>query len=412
VRTLLLDIRPLRTSPAFRRLWAGSLLSGFGSQVASFALLYYIWTTSHNASLLALVGLSQLVPLIVFSLVGGHLADRLDRRRLVLLTRGGQVLAAVAMAIVVISGTHRLGLLFSLIAVQNALVSLGAPAARAFIPRILRPDLIAAGNALNSVGMQAILIGSPVIAGFAIAAWGVDGCFVLDAATFLAAIYGALGLPAMPPGITDESQDHSVVGGLRLVLRSPLLIGTFLLDLNATVLSMPVALFPIINSERFGGSPATLGLLMPSVAVGGVIIGTLSGRVTESSRPGALMLIGGAAWAGGLAAFAVSGSLWLSLPLLMIAGAGDAMSVISRGTIVQRVTPDGYRGRVNALDFVVGAGGPQLGNIRATLVASVTSGGESMFLGGIAALAGAAVFAFAAPSLRRYRTDTAQHPEP
>jgi MFS family permease len=412
VRRLLLDIRPLRTSPAFRRLWAGSLLSGFGSQVASFALLYYVWTTNHNASLLALVGLSQLVPLIVFSLVGGHLADRVDRRKLVLLTRGGQVVAAAAMALVVISGTHQLLLLFSLIAVQNGLVSLGAPAARAFIPRILGPDSIAAGNALNSVGMQVVLIGSPVIAGFAIAAWGVDGCFVLDAATFFAAIYGALGLPPMPPGTTDESQDHSVVGGLRLVLRSPLLIGTFLLDLNATVLSMPVALFPIINSERFGGSPATLGLLLPSVAVGGVIIGAFSGRVTGSSRPGALMLIGGVAWAGGLAAFAASGSLWLSLPLLMIAGAGDAMSVISRGTIVQRGTPDGYRGRVNALDFVVGAGGPQLGNIRATLVASVTSGAESMFLGGIAALVGTAIFAAAAPSLRRYRTDAAPQPEP
>jgi MFS family permease len=405
VRGLLLDVRPLRTSIPFRRLWAGGLLSGFGSQVASFALLYYVWTTSHNAALLGLVGLSQLVPLIVFSLVGGHLADRVDRRTLVLLTRCGQVVAAAGMATVVISGTHQLALLFTLIAVQNALNSLGAPAARAFIPRVLRPDLIAAGYALNNVGMQVILIGSPVVAGLAIAAWGVDGCFVLDAATFFAAIYGVLGLPKMPPETTSEEADRSVAGGFRLVVRTPILIGAFLADLNATVLSMPVAMFPVINSEKFGGSPATLGLFLPALAIGGVIVGALSGRITRSHRPGVLMLVGGLAWAAALATFAAINLLWLAIPFLAIAGAGDAMSVIARGAIVQRVTPDAYRGRVNALDFVVGAGGPQLGNIRAGLVASATSGSESMIIGGVAATLGTLLIAVFTPSLRRYRMD-------
>jgi MFS family permease len=401
---LLLDVRPLRTSPAFRRLWIGTLLSGLGSQVSSFALLYYVWTISHNAALLGLIGLAQLVPLIVFSLIGGHLADRVDRRKLVLLTRCGQVLAAAAMAAVVISGTRQLVILFALIVVQSGLNSLGAPAARAFIPRLL--ELVAAGYALNNIGMQVLLLGSPVIAGLAIAAWGVDGCFLLDTATFFAAIYGVFGLPSMSPEPNpDGNHDRSVVGGFRLVLRTPILIGAFLADLNATVLAMPVAMFPVINSEKFGGSPVTLGLFLPALALGGVLVGALSGRITRSARPGMLMLVGGFIWAAALASFAAINIFWIAIPFLALAGAADSVSVIARGTIVQRVTPDAYRGRVNAVDFVVGGGGPQLGNVRAGLVAAITSGSESMILGGIAAAIGTVVLTLATPSIRRFRLD-------
>jgi MFS family permease len=385
------------------------MLSGLGSQVSSFALLYYVWAISHNAALLALVGVAQLVPLVIFSLVGGHLADRVDRRMLVLLTRCAQVIAAAGMAVIVISGTRNLVLLFAIIVIQNALSSLGFPASRAFIPRLLGNDLVAAGYALNSVGMQTLLIGSPLLAGLAISAWGVDGCFVLDAATFLAAIYGVFGLPPMPPERASDATERSVVGGLSLVTRTPILIGAFLADVNATVLAMPVAMFPVINSERFGGSPATLGLFLPAIAVGGVVIGTLSGRITRSHRPGVLMIIGGLAWALALAGFGFAGSLWIAIPCLAIAGAGDTVSVIARGTIVQRVTPDAYRGRVNALDFVVGGGGPQLGNIRAGLVASVSSGAESVVIGGISAAIGTVLIAALTPQLRRYRLEPAAH---
>jgi MFS family permease len=384
----------------------GTTLSGLGSQVASFALLYYVWTISHNAALLSLVGLVQLVPLIVFSLIGGHLADRFDRRRLVLLTRVGQVLAATAMAAVVISGTHQLVWLFGLIIVQSGLNSLSAPAARAFIPRLLSKKLIPAGYALNNIAGQMLLLGSPVIAGFAIAAWGVDGCFLFDTVTFFAAIYGVFGLPTMPPDRNaDGTHDRSVVGGFRQVVRTPILIGAFLADLNATVLSMPVAMFPVINSEKFGGSPVTLGLFLPSLAVGGLLVGLVSGRITRSKHPGILMLVGGLLWAGSLAAFGAIPLLWGAIPFLAVAGAGDAISVIARGTIVQLATPDAYRGRVNALDFVVGAGGPQLGNIRAGLVAAASSGSESLILGGLAASLGTILIAIFTPTLRRYRLD-------
>lgn len=383
------------------------MLSGLGGQVASFALLYYVWELAHNAALLALIGVAQLVPLVVFSLVGGHLADRVDRRRLVLVTRCLQVVAAAAMAAVVISNVGNIPLLFSLIVVQSGLNSLGFPATRAFLPGLLGKELVAAGNAINSVGNQTLMIGSPLLAGVAIAAWGVDGCFVLDAVTFFAAIYGTFGLPAMPPESNPDAAaaERSVLGGLRFVAGTPILLAAFLADLNATVLSMPVAMFPVINSEKYGGSPATLGLFLPAIAIGGVIIGALSGRITSSHRPGILMLIGAGAWAASLAGFGWTNSLWVALPCLAIAGAGDTVSVIARGTIVQHVTPNAFRGRVNGLDFVVGAGGPQLGNVRAGLVASATSGGESLLLGGLAATLGTLLIAAFTPQLRRYRLE-------
>jgi MFS family permease len=380
------------------------VLSGLGSQVASFALLYYVWTITHNAALLGVVGVSQLVPLIVFSLVGGHLADHVDRRKLVLFTRLGQVLAAAGMAVVVISGTRQLAFLFAIIVIQSGLTSLSAPASRAFIPRLLGAELVSAGYALQNIGGQLLLLSSPVLAGFAIAAWGVNVCFLLDAVTFFAAIYGVFGLPAMPPAPNpDGSNDRSVIGGLRVVLRTPVLVGAFLADLNATVLSMPVALFPVINSEKFGGSPVTLGFFLPALALGGLVVGLVSGRITSSRHPGLFMLVGGLAWAASLAAFASINVLWGAIPFIAIAGAGDAMSVIARGTIVQLATQDAYRGRVNALDFVVGAGGPQLGNIRASLVAAASSGAESMVLGGVTASIGTILIAIFTPSLRRYR---------
>lgn len=403
---LLLDIRPLRENPAFRRLWVGSAFSAFGTGIAGFAVVFYIWQQTNDAALVGLTGLAQFIPLLVFALVGGHLADRIDRRRLVLITRCGQLLASAGMAAIVIFGTHPLVAVYLLIAAQSGLSALAAPASKAFIPRIVAKDQLGAGLALNNLVGQTALLASPLIAGVTIAAWGVNGCLIFDAITYLAAIYGVFGLPKMPPDGTAAGRDlASIVGGVRLVARRPILAAAFLADLSATVLAMPVAMFPVINSEKFGGSPMTLGLFLPALAVGGVIAGALSGRVSSARRPGLVMLVAGLGWAVGLASFAAINVIWIAIPFLAVAGAADAISVIARGTIVQHVTPDAYRGRVNALDFVVGAGGPQVGNIRAGLVAAVTSGSESMIIGGIAAGVGTLLIAVFTPSLRRYRFD-------
>ncbi|MCU1526528.1 MAG: transporter [Frondihabitans sp.] len=407
-RGVFLDLRPLRANPVFRRFWIGALFSAFGSQIASFALLYYVWSRTHDSALVGLIGLAQFVPLLVFALVGGHLADGMDRRRLVLVARVGQLVVSAGLAVAVIHGTHTLVPVYLLIALQSALSSVAAPASKAFLPRILAPDQLGPGLALTNLEAQAALLASPLVAGLAIAAWGVDGCFLFDTLTFVAAIYGVFGLPSMPAPAAAAAATrgaHSLLAGVRLVIERPVLAAAFLADLSATVLAMPVALFPVINSEKFGGSPVTLGLFLPALAVGGVVAGALSGRVSHARKPGWVMLVAGLGWALGLAAFGAINVLWIAIPCLAIAGASDAVSVIARGTIVQRGTPDEFRGRVNALDYVVGAGGPQIGNIRAGLVAAATSGSTSMVVGGLAAGVGTVLIGILTPSLRRFRQE-------
>ena len=405
------DIRPLRASPGFRSWWAGSALSVFGGQFTTFALLYFVWTTTHEPALVGGVAVAEIAPTITGALVGGVLADRHDRRRLVLLTRSGQTVMAAALAVFVVAGATSIPLLFVLVALESFLQSLGAPANASFTARLLPADLLGAGLALTRLANQVSLLTGPMVAGLVTAAWGVQVCFVVDAITFLAAMYGVWRLPGMRPENAVASPDlHGLRGAVRLVATNPVLLGAFATDLAATVLAMPLALFPVINDEVYGGSAVTLGLFAPAIGLGGIVAGSLSGRVTATSRPGRLMLGGAAVWALALAGFGMSRTLWVALAALAVAGAADTVTVVSRGTIVQHVTPDSLRGRVNALDYVVGVSGPQLGNLRAGLVASATSGAASAVIGALASLLAVGVTCAATPALRRYDPDARTDP--
>jgi len=180
------------------------------------------------------------------------------------------------------------------------------------------------------------------------------------------------------------------------------LYGALLADVNATLLAMPFALFPAINAERFGGSPRTLGLFTASVAVGGILGSGLSGPVGRVTRQGRAMLIAGAIWGLSLAGFGMAHALVPTLVFLLVAGVADVSSVVLRSTIIQVGTPDAYRGRISAAEFVVGASVPELGNFRAGAIGSLTSPGFSAVAGGLAAAAGTAVLALALPALVRY----------
>jgi hypothetical protein len=206
-----------------------------------------------------------------------------------------------------------------------------------------------------------------------------------------------------PDGGTTRAGLRSVADGLRFIGRSRVLTGALLTDLNATVLAMPIALFPAINAERFGGSPRTLGLLTTAVAVGGIAGSTLSGPVGRLRRQGLGMLLASSIWGAALAGFGLVDGLAATLILLAVAGAADVSSVVLRTTIIQVATPDTYRGRVNATEFVVGASCPQLGNFRAGAVASLTSPAVSAVSGGLSCVAGAGVIALLIPALRNYR---------
>jgi MFS family permease len=409
--TVLVDVRPLRESAPFRRLWAGNLVSGLGTAMAAFTVAWVVWDRSHSAAAVGLIGLAQLVPMIVFTMLGGHWADRYDRRLLVITVRWAQLATAVALAAAVIMTTDAVAPLYLLIAIESALNSIGQPVTQTFVAALLTGERRAAGFALNHTAGQITVLLGPLAAGLLLAAWGPGWALAWNAVSFLAAIYGVFGLPRLGRAGSGELGEADaapralaqIAAGIRFVTRTPIVAALLLADLNATVLAMPVALFPVLNSERFGGSPATLGLLAPALGLGGVLAGFFSGRITRAKRQGLVMVVASAVWGAAIAGAGLAPSLVGVLVLLAMTGAADVASVVSRATIIQSVTPDEFRGRVNSLDFLVGAGGPKLGDLRGGVVAQYTRGWFSMAIGGLASAALALLIAASVPSLRRYR---------
>ena len=401
---LLADVRPLRESRDFRRLWVGTSLSAIGGQMTTFAVALQVFTISRSSAAVGAVGLSFAVPAIAVGLVGGVLIDSVDRRRLVLVTSALQAAVSVCFAIQAFAGSDALWLLYALTALQGGVGAVNAPARRTFMPRLLRRELVPAGAALNMISMYVAMISGPALAGLIAAGGGLKLCYAIDAASFAVAMYGVFRLPVMrPEGTGAERNVGAVVDGLRFIVRHPALRGALLVDLSATVLAMPVALFPAINADRFGGSPRTLGLLSTALAVGGLLGSVLSGPVARVVHPGRAMLVTAAIWGAALAGFGAVTNLPATLALLAVAGSVDVLTVVFRTTIVQLATPDSMRGRTGSTEFVVGAAFPQLGNFRAGLVASATSPAVSAVAGGLAAVAGAAVIAASLPGFVRYR---------
>ena len=406
-----MDVRPLRESPAFRRLWLGSGLSIIGTVMTSFAVALQVYTQTHSSAAVGGVGLAAAAPAVVVGLFSGSLIDAVDRRRLVLGTSGCLAATSAVLAAQAYAGLARVWLLYLLVAVQSLLGSVNGPARRTFLPRLLPAERVPAGAALNMLAMHLGITTGPALAGVLTAAGGLKVCYLIDVLSFGAALYGVARLPAMPPeGGGSRAGVRAVGEGLRFIRGNRVLAGALLADMSATILGMPFALFPAINAERFGGAPQTLGLLTAAPAVGGIIGSALSGPVGRVSRQARAMLVAGAVWGAGLAGFGLAGSLWLALLLLVVAGVGDVTSVVLRTTMIQLATPDRLRGRVTAAEYIVGAGCPQLGNFRAGVVGSLTTPGISAVSGGVATIVGAALIGLTMPTFARYRAAPATPP--
>jgi MFS family permease len=399
--SVVLDLRPLRESADFRRLWLTGAASLVGAQVAVVAVMVQVWELTASSAWVGAIGLVTGLATGVAGLAGGTLADRVDRRTLVLWTRSGSALAAALLALQAALGAGSVGLLLALVTAQTAAASLGSAARRTFVPRLLPRARVGAGLALDTVAFQAAMLGGPALGGVLLGAWGAQAAFALDAALTLAALYGVARLPAMRP--ESAGSPRSTLAGLRFALRTPALRGALLVDLAQTVLAMPIALFPAVNAERFAGDPRTLGLLLSAVAVGGMAAGLLSGPVARAARPGWLSTVAAAVWGLALAGFGLVDGLVSTLLCLAVAGAADTVSVIARGTVIQLATPDGYRGRATSVEYVVGAGGPGLGNARAGFVAGFAGPEVAAVSGGLACVAAVALTAAGHPALRRWR---------
>ncbi|KUO02525.1 MFS transporter [Streptomyces caeruleatus] len=379
-----IDVRPLRTSPVFRRLLIGRTVSVLGGFMTLVTVMYQVWDMTHSPVWSGAVGLAQALPLVCVGLFAGSWVDRGDRRRIFLVATVGQAVCALLLAVQGFTGGVPVAGVLALVAAGSCFGAVGGPAAGVFVPRLLPKEQVAAGLALNHASGQVMMLLGPALGGLFLGWFGIGLCYLLDALSFGLAFYGAFGLPALPPeGEPSRAGLHGVLDGLRFLAGHRVVRGALVTDLAATVLAMPVSLFPLINAERFDGNPRTLGLFMSAVAVGGMTATALSGSVTRLGRPGLVMLCGAGTWGAALAVFGLTTSPWLGFALLMAAGAADALSVVSRGTIVQTRTPDALLGRVTAAEQIVGQAGPHLGNLRGGLVAGWTSGPTALITGGL-----------------------------
>lgn len=408
-----LDLSPLRASRAFRDLWLGSSASAFGGQFVTIAVLYQVWEMTHSAFWTGAIGLVRAVPLIIFGLVGGTLADSADRRRIVRWSTAAQLVTALGLAAQAFAHADSLALLLALVGAQATFGALGVPARRALPPRLLPLAKVPAGIALQHLSFQVAMLVGPAVAGIVIAEAGLTWAFGVQALTFVLAWLGVLRLPPLPPPAGAGRPGLSAMAeGVRTVLRRPVLRGSFATDLFATILAMPISLFPLINELRFGGSASTLGFFLSAVAVGGIAAALLSGSVTRARRAGVLQLVAAGTWGVALAGFGLAGPLWLALGLLAVAGAADTISVVTRAAMVQLDTPDSHRGRVSAVESVIGQAGPDVGNFRGGVVAGLTSAPIAMVSGGIACVLGVAFVAWRNDSLRGYEPPPATIPGP
>jgi hypothetical protein len=401
-RRLLSDVTPLRESRQYRVLYVGELLAFLGSQLTVVAVPLQVYLLTRSSLAVGLVGLAQLGPLLVCSLVGGALVDAVDRRVLLVwvqLTRGALAVGLVANAL---RPQPMLWPLYVLTAAGAGLQAVDAPARTAAIPALVRRELLPAAAALHQILMQVGLVAGPALAGLVVARAGLAAAYAIEVATFVAASLLAIMLRPLPPGKgAARAGIASVREGFRFLRGRRALQGAFLIDLNAMVFGMPRALFPALGTGLFHGGPGTVGLLYAAPGAGALLGALTAGWVGGVRRQGRAVLVAVTVWGAAITVFGLVSWLPLALGLLAIAGAADVVSAVFRNTILQLTVPDGLRGRLAAIHIGVVTGGPRLGDAEAGAVAALAGPRVSVVSGGLACLAGVALLAWRLPELDR-----------
>jgi MFS family permease len=384
LRRVALDLTPVLVSPGFRNLLIGDAVSVIGTQVTAVAIPLQVYAQTRSAAAVGLVGLAGLVPLIVFGLYGGAVADAVDRRRLVLATTSGQAVLSAVLLAQALAGVHWTWLLYVIVALQAALFALDSPARQAFVPRLVEPRLLPAANALRQVEFNVGLTTGPLLAGFIVATWGFSYAYGLDAISFTASLLAVASLPSMAPeGGGRKAGFASVVEGLQFLLTRKVLLLTFVVDIIAMVFGMPRALFAPMSDHVFHAGPSTAGALYSALAAGALLGALFGGWFGRVNRQGLAVVVAIVGWGACIVLFGLTEHLWLALLLLAGAGAADMVSAVFRTAILQTAAPDAMRGRLGGVFIVVVAGGPRLGDARSGGSASLFGLQEAVVTGGV-----------------------------
>ncbi len=395
---------PAFRSPDFRNLWLGQIISAAGSQMQFWALNWQIYDVTNDPLYLGLIGLVRVGPILVFSLLGGMMADARDRRGLLLITQSTLALVALALALLTYADRAGVGAIYLLTALGAAAIAFDNPARQALIPSLVPREHLPNALALNSTGMQVATICGPMLAGLVIARGDVAGAYVLHAVSFGAVLVALLRLRYRPVDAATGSIDlDALKEGLNFVRRTPILVSTITLDFFATFFSSASALLPVFAKDVLRVGPEGYGVLAAAPAIGSLVTGGAMALLPPLVRQGAALFWAVVAYGVATIGFGLSTSFPLSMLFLAGTGAADTVSTVLRQTIRQTVTPDHLRGRMVSVTMIFFMGGPQLGELEAGLVARLIGAPLSVVTGGIGCLVAAAVIAHLAPHLRHYR---------
>lgn len=383
-------------------MWLAGVVTNFGSFLTFVALPVQLKDLTGSAAAVGGVGAVELVPLVVFGLYGGALADAVDRKLLIIATEAAQGLLAAALLADTLLPHPVVWPLYAVAALSSALTGLQRPALDAIVQRIVPGEQLAAAAALNSLRWQVGAIAGPSLAGLVIAWAGLGWAYGLDAVTFVFSVACGLGLRRSPAshGAPPPSL-RSVAEGARYAWSRKELLGTYAIDLAAMFFAYPAAVFPFLADEI--GAPWSLGLMYAAGSAGSLAVSVTSGWASRVRRHGRMVVLAAAGWGTATALAGAAGPVWLVLLFLAVAGGCDMVSGIGRATMWNQTIPEGLRGRLAGIELLSYSLGPQLGQVRSGGVAAVTSARVSVWSGGLACTAAVALLAAGLPALLAYR---------
>lgn len=385
-------------------MWFGQIVSIAGSQMQNVGIALQIWDLTHSKVMLGLVGLARVIPIILFSLVGGGVADAYPRRRVMLFSQSMMMMVAVVLALLTSSGSATATLILVLTSVGAAASAFDGPARQALMPNLVPPEHFSNAVSLNTTMFQLALIIGPALSGLLIARYTEVAVYWINAASFLAVIAALLMMRVVEKREAGGARPNvaSILEGLRFVREHRIIMSTMLLDFFATFFATAAALIPVFAYQVLGVGRDQIGFLYSAEAAGSLVAGIIMSFIGDIGRKGRVLLISVVVYGIATAAYGFSTNYLLSLFLLALIGAGDSVSTVLRQTIRQMSTPDHLRGRTTAVNMIFFMGGPQLGNFEAGLAAAAFGAQASVVFGGLAVIGVVALTAWRFPLLRKY----------
>jgi MFS family permease len=402
---LAIDFSPLKRYPDFRRLWLSGLISYFGSMFTYVALPFQVKELTGSYLAVGLIGLVEIIPLVVFGLYGGVLADHMDRKRMIWMTEFAALFLSTILLINSLLPSPKLAVIYIVAALFSAVDGLQRPSADAILPRLVEHKDLPAASALMSLRWQIGMVAGPALAGVLISIAGVSAGFILDILTYFLALFILLRVKNVPPMKESEKPSFSsLVAGVKYAASRKDLMGTYLVDLAAMFFAMPTALFPFWAEQV--GAPWALGLFYAAGTIGSILVTLTSGWVKSYTKHGRAIFLAALGWGVAITLAGVANNLFLILLFLILAGASDMVSALFRSTLWNQSIPDEFRGRLAGVELISYSVGPLGGQTRAGFTAERTSLRTSVVSGGLLCIGFVTLFTALLPEFRKYDSET------